>query len=186
MTCTRHLIELDTTQSCATSAPAKRTSRCGAPRATNRPGWSAAALRRRMDALLQPGLCRTPRRPQTRAELKSHALVGGGGGSLCDAYEAWIQRAWHRRAGRDATSVFGRPAPGVRSGFGIAVLPCMLGDGEPDLVRCMPPRDDHGRVLWLFTHERVRHTPRVRAVIDFLYEKLSRQIRELEEKRAAA
>jgi DNA-binding transcriptional LysR family regulator len=41
-------------------------------------------------------------------------------------------------------------------------------------------------VLWLFTHERVRHTPRVRAVIDFLYERLSRHVRQLEEKRAAA
>ncbi len=28
--------------------------------------------------------------------------------------------------------------------------------------------------LWLLTHERVRHTPRVRVVIDFLYERLMR------------
>ena len=34
--------------------------------------------------------------------------------------------------------------------------------------------------MWLFTHERVRHTPRVRAVIDFLYERLSRHVRQLE------
>ena len=35
-------------------------------------------------------------------------------------------------------------------------------------------------------HERVRHTPRVRAVIDFLYERLSRHVRDLRAKRAAA
>ena len=75
---------------------------------------------------------------------------------------------------------------GVRSGFGIAVLPCVVGDADPDLIRCLPPRTEHGRVLWLFTHERVKHTPRVRAVIDFLYERLSRLVRQLEEKRAAA
>ena len=75
---------------------------------------------------------------------------------------------------------------GVRSGFGIAVLPCVVGDADPDLIRCFPPRPDHGRVLWLLTHERIRHTPRVRAVIDFLYERLSRHVRQLEEKAAAA
>jgi DNA-binding transcriptional LysR family regulator len=41
-------------------------------------------------------------------------------------------------------------------------------------------------MLWLFTHERVRHTPRVRTVIDFLYERLSRHIRQLEAKEVAA
>jgi DNA-binding transcriptional LysR family regulator len=75
---------------------------------------------------------------------------------------------------------------GVRSGFGIAVLPCIVADADPDLVRCVPPRTKHGRILWLFTHERCRHTPRVRAVIDFLYERLSRHVRQLQTKEAAA
>jgi DNA-binding transcriptional LysR family regulator len=73
----------------------------------------------------------------------------------------------------------------VRSGFGIGVLPCVVADGEPGLVRCIPPRDDHLRVLWLLTHERLRHTPRIRAVIDFLYEGLIRRVRELERRQAA-
>jgi DNA-binding transcriptional LysR family regulator len=75
---------------------------------------------------------------------------------------------------------------GVRSGFGIAVLPCIVADADSDLIQCLPPRTQHGRVLWLFTHERCRHTPRVRAVIDFLYERLSQHVRQLETKRAAA
>jgi DNA-binding transcriptional LysR family regulator len=40
--------------------------------------------------------------------------------------------------------------------------------------------------MWLVTHERVRHTPRVRAVIDFLYERLSKHIKMLEAQREAA
>jgi len=40
-------------------------------------------------------------------------------------------------------------------------------------------------VLWLLTHERVRHTPRVRVVIDFLYERLVQHVRKLEMQRAA-
>ena len=73
----------------------------------------------------------------------------------------------------------------IRSGFGIGVLPCIVADAEPDLIRCLPPRDDHLRVLWLLTHERVRHSPRVRAVIDFFYDKLSRHVRRLEADKAA-
>ena len=117
--------------------------------------------------------------PKTKADLKHHALVGGGGGNLWRAYSAWIKELGLE----DQVAVqHGSSAgllSGVRSGFGIAVLPCMVGDGDPDLIRCLPPRDNHGRVLWLLTHERVRNAPRVRTVIDFLYERLKRLVAEL-------
>ena len=74
----------------------------------------------------------------------------------------------------------------IRSGLGIAVLPCIVADAEPDLVQCVPPKDGHGRTMWLVTHERVRRTPRVRAVIDFLYERLTSHARQLEKRRLAA
>jgi len=124
--------------------------------------------------------------PRTRAALKKHAFIGGGGGNLWIHYQSWLQSLGleEQVAMHHATS--GGLLSGVRSGFGIAVLPCIVADSDPDLVRCIPPRANHDRTLWLFTHERVRHTPRVRTVIDFLYDKLSRHIRELEEKSAAA
>ena len=60
----------------------------------------------------------------------------------------------------------------IRAGIGIAVLPCMVADHDPDLSAAFLRGDNHGRVMWLVTHERVRHAPRVRTVIDFLYERL--------------
>jgi DNA-binding transcriptional LysR family regulator len=124
--------------------------------------------------------------PKSLPALKKHSFIGGGGGNLWIHYQAWLkvlgleqQVAMHH-----ATS--GGLLSGIRSGFGIAVLPCIVADADPDLVRCVPPRSNHERMLWLFTHERVRHTPRVRTVIDFLYERLSRHIRQLEAKQAAA
>ncbi len=117
--------------------------------------------------------------PKTKDELKNHALVGGGGGNLERAYSAWIhefgldeQVAIHHGTSTGLLSA-------VRSGFGIAVLPCLIADDEPDLIRCLPPRKDHGRVMWLLTHDRVRHAPRVRTVIDFLYDRLKRRVGEL-------
>lgn len=124
--------------------------------------------------------------PRNLAELKQHAFIGGGGGNLWIHYQGWLQTLGLESnvAMHHATS--GGLLSGVRSGFGIAVLPCVIADSDPDLLRCLPPRGEHGRILWLFTHERCRHTPRVRAVIDFLYDRLSRHIRQLETKRAAA
>lgn len=123
--------------------------------------------------------------PGNLDELKKHPFIGGGGGNLWIHYQAWLQTLGleNNVAMHHATS--GGLLSGVRSGFGIATLPCVVADSDPDLVRCVPPRPDHGRVLWLFTHDRVRHTPRVRAVVDFLYERLSRQVRDLQSKKAA-
>ena len=124
--------------------------------------------------------------PGSLAELKRHAFIGGGGGHLWLHYQAWLKELGleGQVAMHHATS--GGLLSGVRSGFGIAVLPCVVGDADPDLIRCVPPRAGHDRVLWLLTHERCRHTPRIRKVIDFLYDRLSRHVRQLEAKEVAA
>jgi DNA-binding transcriptional LysR family regulator len=124
--------------------------------------------------------------PSSVAELKSHAIVGGGGGNLWRHYQAWLRELGleDRVAMHHANSTGLLSA--VRSGFGVAVLPCIVADADQNLIRCIPPRGDHGRILWLLTHERIRREPRIRVVIDFLYERLSKHVRELEGKRAAA
>ena len=124
--------------------------------------------------------------PRTRAELRNHAFIGGGGPKLWRAYSAWL-----RDLGLDDRVIMHHASAtgmmsAIRSGLGIAVLPRIVADADPDLIQCTPPRGDHKRVMWLVTHERIRRTPRVRVVIEFLYDRLSRHIRELETKRAAA
>lgn len=124
--------------------------------------------------------------PTTRAQLKKHAFIGGGGPKLWRAYSAWL----HELGLNDRIIMHHASAMGmmsaIRSGLGIAVLPCILADADPDLVQCVPPMEGNERAMWLVTHERVRRSPRVRLVIDFLYERLMRHIRELEAQRAAA
>jgi DNA-binding transcriptional LysR family regulator len=114
--------------------------------------------------------------PANVEELRNHTIIGGGGGNLWKHYQAWLQSlgledqvAMHHASSTGLLS-------GVRSGFGIAVLPCIVADAEPDLIRCAVPRRNHERVFWLLTHERVRNAPRVRTVIDFLYERQKRHV----------
>jgi DNA-binding transcriptional LysR family regulator len=124
--------------------------------------------------------------PRTRAQLKNHAFIGGGGPKLWRAYSAWLHDLdLDDRVIMHHTSAMGMMSA-IRSGLGIAVLPCVVADSDPDLIQCVPPRDGHNRTMWLVTHERVRKSPRVRVVIDFLYDRLSRHIRNQEAKAAAA
>lgn len=112
-------------------------------------------------------------RPTRRRELAGHPLIGGGEKGLWRYYLAWLQAnglegavAMHHSSATGMLSA-------VRAGMGLAVLPCIVADNDPDLVRCLPPVPQEERGLWLLTHERLRHTPRVRAVLDFLAERLT-------------
>jgi DNA-binding transcriptional LysR family regulator len=123
--------------------------------------------------------------PETLEDLRNHAIIGGGGGNLWHHYRAWL-----RELGLEEQVVMHHATStgllsGVRSGFGIAVLPCIVADAEPDLIRCKPPRKDHARSFWLLTHDRVRRSPRVRTVVDFLYERLMQHVAQLRELAAA-
>ncbi len=51
---------------------------------------------------------------------------------------------------------------------------------------CLPGLPRYDVDLWLLTHERLRHTPRVRVVLDFLADRLTERTREAHARRAAA
>jgi DNA-binding transcriptional LysR family regulator len=116
----------------------------------------------------------THSRPRTAADLRQHAIIGGGGEKVWPRYRAWLQR--HRL--EEAVTMEHSSGTGllaaVRAGAGLAVLPSFVADNDPDLVRCLEPMADDDAVLWLLTHERLRHTPRVRVVMDFLGAALTR------------
>ncbi|MGD9810468.1 MAG: LysR family transcriptional regulator [Sphingobium sp.] len=111
--------------------------------------------------------------PRKRAELHAHPFVGGGGPHVWPHYQQWLKQhglesavAMHHGSATGLLSA-------VRSGVGLAVLPSFMADRDPDLVRCLRPSPRDDGAVWLLTHERLRHTPRVRAVFDFLTQKLT-------------
>ena len=110
--------------------------------------------------------------PRNRHQLKSHVLIGGGDANTWRYYRAWLrERDLEGSVMMQHTTQVGLLSS-VRSGVGLAALPSFIADRDPDLVRCLPPNRDDEMCLWLVTHERLRHTPRVRAVMDFLGERL--------------
>ena len=56
----------------------------------------------------------------------------------------------------------------VKSGAGLGVLPCFVGDGDPSLVRLTPPLKDVVEPLWMLVHPDMERRPAIRAVMDAL------------------
>ena len=115
--------------------------------------------------------------PHNREELAAHPFIGGGGG-VWEPYRAWLrQYALEESVVMQYDTATGLLS-GVRAGMGLSVLPAYLANREPDLIRCLPPKSDDTTGLWLLTHERLRHVPRVRLVLDFLARELTKLGRE--------
>jgi DNA-binding transcriptional LysR family regulator len=122
--------------------------------------------------------------PRNRRELAAHPLISGGGGEIGRYYGAWLrQNGLEGSIAMQHGSVTGLLSA-VRSGLGLAALPCVIAELDPELVRCLPPAAAESRQIWLLTHERLRHTPRVRIVLDFLGERLRRHVQQMSERLA--
>lgn len=75
----------------------------------------------------------------------------------------------------------------ARAGIGLALLPCYLGDTAPGLHRLVRKTPSEPRsTLWLLTHDDLKRTARIRAVMDFLATALATERALLEGKRAAS
>lgn len=64
-------------------------------------------------------------------------------------------------------------AHAVASGFGVGWLLCPLGDARAELTRLEPPRAEFDTQIWVLTHPDLRRVARIKALTDFLHERLS-------------
>jgi molybdate transport repressor ModE-like protein len=58
----------------------------------------------------------------------------------------------------------------IRSGRGMGLLPCYLGDTDPELERVPDVELIPDMQIWVLTHEDIKINPRVRALMDHLYQ----------------
>jgi len=149
----------------------------------------ANLTRREADVAIRP----TPEPPETligrRIATIAHAVYGSSaylsrkGGSdrsndewigLDDALTTTVIGRWMWRNVEDARialRVDSLPAlrDATRAGMGVALLPCYLGDEDDQLRRTSPVTvPEVQSALWLLTHGDLKHTARIRAVMDFL------------------
>jgi DNA-binding transcriptional LysR family regulator len=105
--------------------------------------------------------------PGTSRELAEHDLL---------IYEQTFnvrQAAWFERLGLSERVVLRSTSvdaliSATRAGWGIALLPGMIGDADPLLRRVLPALEVGSMPLWLATHADLRKSPRIRSVFQFL------------------
>jgi DNA-binding transcriptional LysR family regulator len=56
----------------------------------------------------------------------------------------------------------------IRAGAGLGILPCVVGDDDPSLVRVTSPIEEIEHDYWLLVHPDLRAVPRVRRVTDWI------------------
>ncbi|KQQ90325.1 LysR family transcriptional regulator [Aureimonas sp. Leaf324] len=76
------------------------------------------------------------------------------------------------RIGYRVNTVLGL-AEAVEAGLGRGYLPCFVGDARASLRRLGDPDERFATDLWLLTHADLRHVPRVRALMDYLAERVA-------------
>jgi DNA-binding transcriptional LysR family regulator len=114
-----------------------------------------------------------------RADFAADPFVGFDESQAGIPQERWLARLGPaRRVAFRANSTASLHAA-ARAGVGLAVLPCFLADADPGLVRVEAP-EPIAMELWLLVHGDLSHTPRVRAVIDWLDEVVRKERPRLE------
>jgi DNA-binding transcriptional LysR family regulator len=106
--------------------------------------------------------------PASVQDLSRHTLVAFDSSLAGHRLSSWLARvAPDAPVAARSNSVLGL-VTGVKSGVGIAALPTPLGDGDPELVRVLPPVDELARAWRLLCHPDSRHLHRVEAFFDFV------------------
>jgi DNA-binding transcriptional LysR family regulator len=110
--------------------------------------------------------------PAARGRLRGHRVVGLDPELRGTVGARWLAK--HGSLGEVALTcnTLIAQAAAVVAGIGLGPLPCVFGDREAALERAFP-RVIGQHDLWLVVHPDVRHSARVRAVMDYLSELVS-------------
>ena len=84
------------------------------------------------------------------------------GVECCGTHMSWTRAACPDRSHNFFVDDTLLTLAALKSGAGLAYLPCFMGDSAPELARLRPPEQEHDLGFWLVYHRDLRHTKRVR------------------------
>jgi DNA-binding transcriptional LysR family regulator len=106
--------------------------------------------------------------PDSAQALDGHAILGVDGALADRPAPLFLMRAAPNSTVSARSNSLANLVSALKAGLGIAMLPCLVGDAEPDLVRCLPPVEGVDSEMWMIVREEVKSVPHVRAFADFL------------------
>lgn len=63
-------------------------------------------------------------------------------------------------------------AQACRNGMGVSVLPCFMGDIDPELIRIPPYTTEHKFDMWILSHPDLRKNAKIQTFVRFITEKI--------------
>jgi DNA-binding transcriptional LysR family regulator len=141
-------------------------------RAGSRPEGAGIVMRRMPDAAWAVYCSRTYAEehgtPSSREDIRNHAIIGMEGPMAQLPGPRWLcEAAPGAPIGFRSNSLMNLVS-NLRAGLGVATLPCIAGDSEPELVRCFAPPPELASEMWLIVREDLKSAPHIRAFADYL------------------
>lgn len=97
------------------------------------------------------------------------------GVDCCDFHRTWTrQLAGEPRHGFYSDDTLLTVAA-LKQGLGVSIIPCFMGDAEPELERWREPDPAHDLGLWVLLHPDLRRTARVLAFRDYMVKAIGAQ-----------
>lgn len=82
----------------------------------------------------------------------------------------WMKQHFKSQEPRFTSNSANVQLQAARSGIGVAMLPCFIGDADRDLVKLNLHKNELSRDIWLVYHRDLKASSRVQAMKDFLIE----------------
>lgn len=117
------------------------------------------------------GYDRTHGRPMSAAELPRHRIISVEGGLASVGAFKWLEQNAGSAAVAGRTNSLPTLLTTVRAGLGVSALPCVRGEADSELVRCIGPNEEIDSSLWLIFGSHNRDDPKIRAFSAFIAER---------------
>jgi DNA-binding transcriptional LysR family regulator len=105
--------------------------------------------------------------PADITDLRDHLLLGGVGNLANAPFMTFLAEhvgeSFHSYSNSLTNHVVA-----IRAGLGVGALPCLVGDSDPELIRCVPPIEELGGEVMLVTRAELKDLPHIRAFNDFV------------------
>jgi len=110
--------------------------------------------------------------PQTLANLGDHTAVAFDEAEVYTGAGGWLERTFGAAHIAYRANTLSAQRAAIRAGFGVGAQACFVARHDPELVRVLPAIEARLEI-WLVTHPGLRRTARIRALYDFLAERLA-------------
>jgi DNA-binding transcriptional LysR family regulator len=110
--------------------------------------------------------------PRTRDDLARHRAVAFDEGDVYTGAGGFLEKALGAAHVVYRANTLSAQRAAIRAGFGVGGQACFIADRDPQLVRVLPEHDVRFEI-WLVTHPGLRRSARIRALYDFLSERLA-------------